>query len=340
MPPLLAFIADVSTPNGQAMSGLLEGLGGHASYIVGNDLASFESTGKLGEVEAIVIVVFAGGSPGVMGDMWPQCPKVKWVHSMAAGVDSVVPVLKGLPRGPETPLTNAKGAFSSSLAEYALGAMLHFNKQVPLLQQNRRSRVWEKFVMAELRGKTAGFIGFGDIAQATAQLCKAFGMRVMALRNTRNASGSELADIVCYASDAEDGAGKLEVFRESDFVVCTLPGGPHTKNACSRAEFSAMKGTGVFISMGRGTCVDEPALIEALQAKSIAGAALDVFAVEPLPADSPLWDCENLLLSPHNADLTADYMQLTWKVFLERLSEYSDPSFTGFASTVDKSKGY
>eukprot|EP00414_Alexandrium_minutum_P007367 CAMPEP_0113829298 /NCGR_PEP_ID=MMETSP0328-20130328/5725_1 /TAXON_ID=39455 /ORGANISM="Alexandrium minutum" /LENGTH=75 /DNA_ID=CAMNT_0000797343 /DNA_START=25 /DNA_END=249 /DNA_ORIENTATION=- /assembly_acc=CAM_ASM_000350 len=75
MPPFLAFIADVSTPNGQAMSGLLEGLGGHASYIVGNDLKSFESTGKLGEVEAIVIVVFAGGSPGVMGDMWPQCPK-------------------------------------------------------------------------------------------------------------------------------------------------------------------------------------------------------------------------------------------------------------------------
>merc|ERR1711879_506612 len=118
-----------------------------------------------------------------------------------------------------------------------------------------------------------------------------------ALRNTRKRGGDELADVVCYASDAEDGSGKLQVFQQSDFIVCTLPGGPLTKNACGSAEFAAMKPTGVFISMGRGTCVDEPALIEALQNKKIAGAALDVFAVEPLPAESPLWDCEDLLLS-------------------------------------------
>mmetsp|Transcript_24385 Transcript_24385/g.66534 ORF Transcript_24385/g.66534 Transcript_24385/m.66534 type:complete len:340 (-) Transcript_24385:74-1093(-) len=338
--PLLAFIADVSSPNGKSMLDLLGELDGRASYIVGNDLASLESSGRLGEVEVLVVVVFAGGSPAVMAELWPHCPKLKWVHSMAAGVDTVVPVMNGLPRGPETPLTNAKGAFSRSLAEYALGAMLHFNKQVPRLQQSRRDRRWEKFIMAELHGKTAGFVGFGDIAQATARLCKAFGMRVMALRNARGPSGDELADAVRYASDADGAAGKLEVFQQSDFVVCTLPGGPDTKNACGSAEFAAMKPGGVFISMGRGTCVDEPALAEALQAGRIAGAALDVFAVEPLPQDSPLWGCESLLLSPHNADLTADYMRLTWDVFLGRLSEFSDPGFGGFASTVDKTKGY
>mmetsp|Transcript_4948 Transcript_4948/g.14431 ORF Transcript_4948/g.14431 Transcript_4948/m.14431 type:complete len:340 (-) Transcript_4948:125-1144(-) len=338
--PLVAFVADISSPNGKSMVDLFKELDGRAAYIAGNDFATFESTGRLGEVDVIVIVVFAGGSPAIMSELWPHCPNVKWVHSMAAGVDSVVPVLNSLPRGPETPLTNAKGAFSRSLAEYAVGAMLHFNKQIPRLVQNRTSRNWEKFIMAELHGKTAGFIGFGDIAQATARLCKAFGMRVMALRNSRNLSGDELADDVCYASEAEDGAAKLQVFQRADFIVCTLPGGPLTKNACGAAEFAAMKPTGVFISMGRGTCVDEPALIEALQAKRIAGAALDVFAVEPLPAESPLWDCENLLLSPHNADLTADYMRLTWEVFLARLAEYNDPSFTAFSGTVDKTKGY
>jgi len=92
--------------------------------------------------------------------------------------------------------------------------------------------------------------------------------------------------------------------------------------------------------MGRGTCVDEAALIDVLQARAIAGAALDVFAVEPLPADSPLWDCNNLLMSPHNADLTEDYMRLTWDVFLQRLTEYCDPGFTTFSGTVDKTKGY
>mmetsp|Transcript_50516 Transcript_50516/g.156327 ORF Transcript_50516/g.156327 Transcript_50516/m.156327 type:complete len:277 (-) Transcript_50516:45-875(-) len=276
-----------------------------------------------------------------MAELWPLCPKLKWVHSMAAGVDTVVPVMNALPRGPDIPLTNAKGAFSRSLAEYALGAMLHFNKQVPRLQQSRAGRNWDKFIMAELHGKTAGFVGFGDIAQATARLCKAFGMKVVALRNQRGPNadaGNALADAVFYASEMED--AKLEVFRQSDFVVCTLPGGPATRNACGRAEFSAMKPSAVFISMGRGTCVDEASLVEVLRTGAIAGAALDVFAVEPLPADSPLWDCDNLLLSPHNADLTADYMRLTWDVFLGRLAEYCDPAFATFAGAVDKTKGY
>jgi len=287
-----------------------------------------------------VPVVFAGGRPAVIAELWPHCPRVRWVHSLAAGVDTVVPVMRALPKGPETPLTNAKGAFSRSLAEYALAAMLHFNKQVPRLQQARQSRTWEKFVMAELHGRTVGFVGFGDIAQATARLCRAFGMRVLALRNTRGLAGNDLADVVYYASDTEAGAGRLELFGASDFVVCSLPGGPGTKNACGRAEFAAMKPAGVFISMGRGTCVDEEALVEALQGRRIAGAALDVFATEPLPPESPLWDCENLLLSPHNADNTADYMRLTWDVFLRRLAEFSDPGFKGFAEVVDLAKGY
>lgn len=338
--PLIAFILDALSPNGMAMVALLAELEGKAEHIIGNDLATFQASGKLSEVDVIIPVVFAGGVPAVIADIWPHCPKVRWVHSIAAGVDSVVPILNGLAKGPEIPLTNAKGAFSRSLAEYALGAMLHFNKQVPRLVANRNSRTWEKFVMAELHGQTVGFIGFGDIAQATARLCRAFGMKVMALRQTRNLSGNELADVVCYSGDTETSTGKLEVFRQSDFIVCTLPGGPATKHACGRAEFAVMKPSGVFISMGRGTCVDEPALFEALQSWKIAGAALDVFETEPLPKESCLWGCDNLLLSPHNADLTSDYMRLTWDLFISKLDALNAPGFQGFSSVVDKTKGY
>ena len=134
--------------------------------------------------------------------------RLKWIHSLAAGVDTLVPVLNSLPGGSEIPLTNAKGAFSRSLAEYSLAAMLHFNKQIPRLQKNRTTKTWDKFIMNELHGQTVGFIGFGDIAQCTARLCKAFGMRILAWRNTRGASGEELADEVFYSSD---GVGAKQV---------------------------------------------------------------------------------------------------------------------------------
>jgi len=144
---------------------------------------------------------------------------------------------------------------------------------------------------------------------------------------------------VQYSCD--DGAdAKLRVFGAADYVVCSLPGTPGTYHACGAAEFAAMKASGVFVSIGRGSCVDEAALIEVLRSGKIAGAALDVFEKEPLPPESPLWDCDRLLLSPHNADLTETYMAMAWGSFLEKLAAYTSPGFSGFSSVVDKAKGY
>jgi len=336
--PTIAFVADTSSPNGAALLNLVKDVESTSTCLVGNDVKYFQGAAGIENVEIIVIVVFAGGNSALLSDLWPLCPQVKWVHSMAAGVETVVPILNALPRGPETPFTNAKGAFSRSLAEYSLAAMLHFNKQIPRLQNNRSSQVWQKFTMAELHGQTVGFVGFGDIAQATAKLCRCFGMKILALRQSSNTKGNDLADQVYVGSS--DSTAKQEVFRKSDYIVCTLPGGDATKYFCGKAAFAEMKSTAVFISMGRGTCVDEAALVEALKAGTIAGAALDVFEVEPLPQESPLWSVENLLLSPHNADLTADYMKLTWDVFTDKLKAFSNPDFTGFPDQVDKKKGY
>lgn len=242
---------------------------------------------------------------------------VKWIHSLSAGVDGLVPVLRPLDRISTIPVSNAKGAFSGSLAEWCIAAFMHFNKQIPRIQDNRANKVWDKFVMNELRGMTVGFVGFGSIAQEAAKLCRAFGMRVIALRRSLEGSGAELADKVYTI--AED---KGTVFAEADFVVCSLPGTPQTVNFCGEKEFATMKTSGVFVSIGRGTCVDEDALAAALKSKVIAGAACDVFKTEPLPQESALWECDNLILTAHNADNTVSYMTDAWNVYLRNFEAY------------------
>ena len=131
---------------------------------------------------------------------------------------------------------------------------------------------------------------------------------------------------------------RARLFAESDFVVCALPGTAETADFCGAAEFGAMKETGVFISIGRGLAVDEAALAEALLAKRIAGAALDVFKVEPLPQESKLWECDNLVLTAHNADFTEDYFELGWSVWRANLDGIR--AGTGVVTPVSKTAGY
>eukprot|EP00929_Paragymnodinium_shiwhaense_P115153 TRINITY_DN83843_c0_g1_i1.p1 TRINITY_DN83843_c0_g1~~TRINITY_DN83843_c0_g1_i1.p1 ORF type:complete len:369 (+),score=104.93 TRINITY_DN83843_c0_g1_i1:75-1109(+) len=342
-PTVVAIVADVNTPVfGPKLVELVNdaGLTAIAKVIVANDAAQFVSdfgADTLAKVTVLVVGVFAGGKPQVVADLWSSCPNVKWIHSLAAGVDSLVPVLRPLPRIAEVPVTNAKGAFSRSLAEYALMAMLHFNKQVPRCQQNKQEKKWEKFLMSELHGMTVGFVGFGDIAQTTVPLCRAFGMKVLALRrNKGGATDKGQADETLGIDNAEE---RLALFQRSDFVVCSLPGTPETKHFCGAKEFAAMKETAVFISMGRGVCVDEAALCDALKSGSIAGAALDVYEVEPLPEAAAVWDAPNLLMTSHNADLTKTYIEDTWVVFLEKLRAFrSAPQ--DFKGTVSIEHGY
>jgi len=244
-------------------------------------------------------------------------PQVRWVHSLLAGVETLVQVSKDCEGINDVSVSNARGAFSEPLAEWCLATMLFFNKQIPRIQANQKTRNWERFGMNELRGQTVGFIGFGDIALTTAQLCRAFVMRVIACRRALGGYGDELADELYVFPLGRKTPDHRAVFEDSDFVVCLLPETPHTNNFCGAEEFAAMKDTGVFISLGRGTNVDEQALVEALQGDIIAGAALDVFQREPLPASSELWDCKNLLLNPHNAAHVPSAMGQAWGVYLK-----------------------
>ncbi|KAL8439623.1 hypothetical protein Efla_004531 [Eimeria flavescens] len=314
-------------------------------FISGSSLAEFESQHEhLSEAE---ILFFLDSPPSLLADIIPLMPKLRWIHSYFAGIDGICSQLsvidspadggKLLERS-DLLVTNAKGVFSSSLKEYVMAAIFHFAKQIPTLQKNKEEKKYDRFIMGEIRGSTVGFVGYGDIAREIASACKVFGMRCIALRKD-GSKKDELLDAVFSAGDS----GELEVYRQADFVVCSLPGTPQTRNSVSSAQFAAMKKKGVFISIGRGCVVDETALLEALTSGGIAGAALDVFQEEPLPVSSPLWGAPNLLLSAHNADWTENYSSdMTIRVFRANMEKFIRGAKTNaeMYTPVDCKRGY
>ena len=325
-------VAVVSPHDNPALHSMPTGTLG-VDFVVGNTVEEFLAEPRLGEVQAVVFVPPA--SPNTLKDLVEHIPGLKWAHCFFAGVDSLSPIMPRL-AAKSVPLTNGRGAFSGSLAEYVMAATLHFNKQIPLIQKNLTERKWDKFVMPTLEGKTIGFLGYGHIAQTSARVAReGFGMRIAAVRRNATKPCAVEADIVFSPED------KLACFAESDFVVSVLPGTPETLDFCGQAEFAAMKQGAVFISIGRGVAVDEEALAAALKRGDIAGAAIDVFKVEPLPQSSPLWECGQegrLLLTAHNADYTAEYFDLGWEVWAQNHACFV--SGRAFETPVDLISGY
>eukprot|EP01012_Entosiphon_sulcatum_P031969 TRINITY_DN40700_c0_g1_i1.p1 TRINITY_DN40700_c0_g1~~TRINITY_DN40700_c0_g1_i1.p1 ORF type:complete len:339 (-),score=74.66 TRINITY_DN40700_c0_g1_i1:53-1048(-) len=280
------------------------------------------------------IVVNQGGTKADLSELLSHAKgaaaKCLWIHSLTAGVD---PLMSQEVRDAACPTTNAKGVFSWALAEYVMAAILHFEKQIPRLQKNRQAHNYERFHMTLLRGKQLGIVGYGDIGSQCAQFASALGMKVVGLkRRAQGTSHDGLATVV--------GPDHWEaIFRESDYVLAVLPGTPDNANKIGAAEFAAMKPTGVFINIGRGNTVHEPSLAEVLREHKIKGAALDVFAKEPLQADHPFWDLENLLLSPHNADLTDTSITETFEHFVDLAEKYFLQE-KPFPSLVDLQLGY
>ena len=296
-----------------------------------NAATAQELQAKASSIDALVWVpgVAAAEVTRAFETLRPQ-----WVHSFPAGVDGLSGFLSSEAlQSRKVPVTNGKGAFSSSLAEYVITAIMHYTKQVPRCLTNQRDKKWDPFVMDVVAGKTVGFVGYGHIAQQSAVLCKALGMRVIACR--RGQGGDDVVvPSQTYAPDQ-----RLKLFEESDYVVCSLPGTAQTLNFCGAQEFGAMKSTGVFVSLGRGAAVDEDALVDVLSKGQIRGAALDVFKEEPLPSTSPLWDLgDRILITAHNADLTEDYFDLGWSVFADNYRSFVDE--VPFKTLIDVSRGY
>lgn len=237
---------------------------------------------------------------------------LRWVQTWSAGVDNV-PIDQLEKKG--ITLTNASGVHAFPISETIFGMMLAFTRRIHLYIQNQKNKTWKGGANTlELHGKTIGILGVGAIGQETARLAKAFGMHVIGFR--RSGEPAEFVDQMVSSS------GLTALLAESDYVVNTLPLTPETHYLISKDELQAMKPSAFYVNIGRGETTNTDALLEALRNKWIAGAGLDVFEQEPLPADHPLWDLENVIITPHNAGATARYTDRVLDIFLSNLDDY------------------
>jgi len=213
---------------------------------------------------------------------------LKWVQALGSGVDGIVdqPSLRK-----EVMVTNLHGLHGPPVSEAAIGAMLALSRDLPRVLRNQSRQKWDRFPARLLKDKTVGILGIGVIAESLAPKCKAFGMRVIGISSTpRPVPGF----------DRMYRRGELlEAVRELDYLVLLTPHTPDTRGIVDAELLAAMKPTSYLVNLARGGVVDEAALIDALDAGRLAGAALDVFAEEPLPAGHRFWDMEQVIVTPH-----------------------------------------
>ena len=279
--------------------------------------------------DARVLFNWTGSKPEVHRVM-QSAPKLEWIHAMYAGLDrSLFPELIESP----IPLTNGSGVFSQSLGEFIMLGVLYFAKDVPRRIKAQAERRWDVFDNIEISKQTIGIVGHGDIGRAVSSRAKALGMRVLALRrNIAPRPGDESVDRVYALSDLH------AMLPECDYVAVTAPLTAETKGMIGKAEFERMKPSAIIMNVGRGPVIDEAAMVEALQTKRIRGGALDVFDVEPLPADSPLWSLDNVLLTAHCADHVEGWVESAVVFFVEQFNRWRNGE--RLKNIVDKHAGY
>ena len=277
---------------------------------------------------------------------WPRLPKaalaraqkLRWLQSVSAGVDRIDPADYR-----HLTLTNASGVAAVPMAEYVTGMMLMFAKGFPHMLRRQQQRAWDRrFEARELTGKTCGIVGMGAIGGESARRAAALGLRVLAIRRSVTArmpldpavpdrtlapsAPSHTSDLRPQTSDL--GHELLPpsdlpyLLRESDYVVLAVPLTPETRRMIGAAELAQMKRSAILINVARGAVVDEQALIAALRAGTIAGAGLDVFEQEPLPADSPLWEMENVVVTPHFSAGSDRYTDRAADIVCDNLRRY------------------
>ena len=238
-------------------------------------------------------------------------PALRWFHSSSAGIDD--PRLQRmLNRG--VTLTHSPGLHARPIGEYVIGYMLHHVKAMPAHAAAQARREWAHIPGVELTGKTLGIVGLGGIGLEVARLAQAFEMRVLATKRTPVAA--ENVDEVLPSARLHD------LLAASDYVLLAVPLTDETRGMIGAAEFQAMGRGALLINAARGEVVDEAALIEALRTGAIGGAVLDVFETEPLPADSPLWELPNCVITPHDSSVTPQAFSRTGEHFLKNLARY------------------
>ncbi|MDR1277615.1 MAG: D-2-hydroxyacid dehydrogenase [Treponema sp.] len=287
---------------------------------------------KAAEIEPVLdqIEISMGDPPFAL---LSRMPRLRWVQLWSAGADLIqrFPELRDLPFR----LCSASGIHGQQLTEHVFGLILAWNRGFPAAFAAQKRREWlntEDRLIRVLSGKTMLILGFGAIGEQIARTSLVFGMTAIGLRRTPSKDSAPPGVRL-------ESAEKLRDFLpQADYVVNILPATPDTRHIFGEPEFCRMKPEALYINVGRGATTGEAALIKALESKQIAGALLDVTEQEPLPAGSPLWDMDNVILTSHYAGRHPEYGRLALDLALENLGRYvrGEP----LKNPVDKNRGY
>ncbi len=278
-------------------------------------------------------------------DLAQRAPNLRWVQLLSAGADHAM----GAFTSASFSMTTASGIHATPIAEYTIASMLAYAHRFHLMVRSQLRHEWLRSgfpgTIEEIRGKTLGVIGYGSIGRETARMAKALGMRVLALKRD---PGNRRDEGWCPAGLGDpDGVipeqffgpeQREDILRESDYITVTLPGTAHTRKFIGAREIAAMRPGAYIVNIGRGEVIDENALIDALKAGKIGGAGLDVFEKEPLPKESPIWDLENVILTPHMSGANRGYMDKACSLFADNLRRYA--AGQPLLNLVDRQLGY
>lgn len=262
-------------------------------------------------------------------------PGLKWVQGTSAGVGARVRRL-GLHDDPAVWVTTASGVHARPLAEYVFGALLAHVKHTPKLAADQRAHRWERFTPDVLDGKVMVLVGPGRIGREVARVARTFGMTVLAMaRDSDPARAAELGVAEVFTRDRfHDTLGRADV------VVLSAPQTPETDDIMGVAAFAALRPGTVLVNIGRGTLVDEDALLAALRDGRVGLAVLDVFRQEPLPAESPFWDEPNVRISPHSVANAANEYDRIADIYIANLACYAAGRPEEMTPQYSREKGY
>jgi glyoxylate/hydroxypyruvate reductase A len=249
----------------------------------------------------------------------PECaPGVRWVQATSSGIGQLVHRLGYAERMPDTVFTTASGVHAIPLAEFSVMAMLAFRKQLLRTLRDQAEHHWERYAATDLEGRSLAIVGVGSVGTAVARVARAFGMRTVGVK--RNVAG---IDPGVLHLDALFGFEDLHAaLAGAEHLVLAAPHTSETEGLIGEKELGLLAPDAVVVNVGRGALLDEMALIDALQAGRLAGAALDVFEEEPLPTASPLWDMPNVIVSPHSASTSDRENERITDLFCENLRLY------------------
>jgi len=275
---------------------------------------------SIGEIEVIFVFRPPRG-------VWSGARRLQLIQTIGAGVDTVLPA-SDLPAGVR--IANARGIHGEQMSEHALAMMLAFAKQLPRAMANQRTRRWQQYTPGSLAGKTCSILGMGMIGRAVAGRAKQYGMRVVGMQ--REPKPCKYADEVLPPEQIQ------RAVQQADYLVVILPKTPQTRNLLDAKILADLPSNAVLINMARGGIVDENAVADMLKEGRLRGAALDVFAEEPLPESSDLWVIPNLIITPHVAGLVSDYLDRVLQIFTENMKRLENGR--PLINEIDRARGY